>query len=392
MKDQRENSGAKIANITASLHRHDISLPDIADSVETRMFVFCEIELQDGRKGFGVTGQFLPWPIISCIQDHILPAIRGMDPFHTEAIADRVWSRLNNRAYTGVISHALSAVDIALWDLKGKETGRTVAELLGGYANTRPTYSTFGYPFFDEDQIHHYAKKFIADGHKMLKMVVGSEPKRTWRDDVRRVRAARDAAGPDIPIMIDANCWFNPHDALQLALAIEDYGVQWFEEPVKQNDPRTLADLRRQVRVPISSGQNNGHRFSHRDLITHQAVDIIQPNVLYCGGFTEAQKVAHMAQGFNLTMTNGGGWPIFNAHLLCGLSNGGPVEFHHGMYETGKRFFKGTPHPKDGWMTLSDKPGLGYEPDYDQLRDGRVKSAEDMLLSGPRDAHGYLIR
>ena len=381
----------KIANITASLHRNDIELPGIKDSVEIRTFIFVEIETDTGLKGFGVTGQFLPWAILPCITDHIFPLIKGMDPVHTEKIHDLVWTRLNNRAYTGVISHALSAIDIALWDLRGKAEGRTVAELLGGYSDSALTYATFGYPYFDEQQIAEYAKKFLADGHKMLKMVVGSEPKRTWRDDLRRVRAARDAIGPEIPLMIDANCWFSPHEARMLAQAVEECNLYWFEEPVKQNDPRTLADLRSQVRVPISSGQNNGHRFSHRDLITYQAVDVIQPNVLYNGGFTESVKIAHMAQAFNLTMSNGGGWPIFNAHLLCGMANGGPVEFHYGMWQTGNRFFHGTPNPSNGRMVLSSKPGLGYEPNYEQLRDARVKSASEIDLAG-RDAHGYLIR
>jgi L-alanine-DL-glutamate epimerase-like enolase superfamily enzyme len=381
----------KIANITASLHKNDIVLPDVPESVETRMFIFVEVEADNGMKGIGVTGQFLPWAILPCITDHIFPLIKGMDPVHTEKIHDLVWTRLNNRAYTGVISHALAAVDIALWDLRGKAEGRTVAELVGGFSNSAPTYATFGYPFFDEDQIAEYGKKFVSEGHKMLKMVVGSEPKRTWRDDVRRVRSARDAIGPDIALMIDANCWYGPHEARMLAMAIEDCNLHWFEEPVKQNDPRTLADLRRQVRVPISSGQNNGHRFSHRDLITHESVDVIQPNVLYNGGFTESVKIAHLAQAFNLTMSNGGGWPIFNAHLLCGMSNGGPVEFHYGMWQTGKRFFHGTPDPKDGRMTLSDKPGLGYEPNYEQLRDAQVKDTSEVNFAG-RDAHGYLIR
>lgn len=381
----------KIENITATLHRHEIVLPNIEDSIESRMFIFVEIETDVGLKGFGITGQFLPWAIIPCITHQIAPLIKGLDPTHTEKIHDLVWSRLNNRAYTGVISHALSAVDIALWDLRGKSENRTVAELVGGYSNSAPTYATFGYPFFDEDQIAEYAKKFVADGHKMLKMVVGSEPKRTWRDDVRRVRSARDAIGQDVALMIDANCWYGAHEARLLATAVEDCNLHWFEEPVKQNDSRSLADLRAQVRVPISSGQNNGHRFSHRDLITQRSVDVIQPNVLYCGGFTEAVKVAHLAQAFNLTMSNGGGWPIFNAHLLCGMSNGGPVEFHYGMWQTGKRFFNGTPDPENGQMKLSDAPGLGYEPNYDQLKDALIKDPSEISLKG-RDIHGYLIR
>lgn len=380
----------KIENIKASLHRNEIVLPGIDKPIEQRMFVFVEVETDIGISGFGVTGQFLPWAIIPCIERHIFPAIKGMDPCLTEKIHGVIWQRLNNRAYTGVISNAISAVDIALWDIRGKKEGRTVSELLGGYSTSAPTYATFGYPFFDKDQIAHWGKKFIADGHRMLKMVVGSEPKRTWQDDVRRVRSARDAIGPDVALMIDANCWYGPHEARLLAQAVEDCNLYWFEEPVKANDPQSLADLRRQVRVPIASGQNEGHRFRHRDLMVQQAVDVIQPNVLYCGGYTEAMKVAHMAQAFNLTLANGGGWPIFNMHLLTGMMNGGPVEFHYGMWQSGKRFFKGTPDPIEGRMELPKAPGLGFVPNYDQLKEALITDPSQVSLEG-RDAHGYLI-
>ena len=150
----------KIANITASLHRHDIDLPGVKESIESRMFVFVEVELDTGEKGFGVTGAMLPWPVISCITDHILPTIKGMDFRLTEKIHAAIWKKLNNRAYTGVISNALSAVDIALWDIRGRREGRPIAELLGGHQDWQHTYATFGYPFFDEAQIAEYGKKF----------------------------------------------------------------------------------------------------------------------------------------------------------------------------------------------------------------------------------------
>ena len=117
----------------------------------------------------------------------------------------------------------------------------------------------------------------------MLKMVVGGEPTRTWKDDVRRVRAAREAIGPDVDLMIDANCWFNPHDALMLAKGVEDLNLRWFEEPIQQNDARALADLRNRTSVPIAAGQMEGHRWRFRELVIHHAVDVLQPNVLYNG-------------------------------------------------------------------------------------------------------------
>ena len=158
----------KIENITATLHRHEIDLPGIGESIESRMFVFVEVETDDGMKGFGITGSILPWAIIACIEHHLAPALKGRDVVHTEDIHSHVWRKLNSRAYTGVVSNALSAIDIALWDIRGKKENRSIHELLGGFRNWAPTYATFGYPFFDEVQLAEYAKKFIADGHRML--------------------------------------------------------------------------------------------------------------------------------------------------------------------------------------------------------------------------------
>ncbi|MFC3340048.1 mandelate racemase/muconate lactonizing enzyme family protein [Paracandidimonas soli] len=381
----------KIADIRCSLHRHEIDLPGIGKSIESRMFVFVEVETDDGLSGFGITGSMLPWAVMACIEHHLKPALVGMDVLHTDAIHAKVWKQLNSRTYTGVISNALSAVDIALWDIRGKKENRSVHELLGGYRDWAPTYATFGYPFFDEDQLAEYARKFIADGHRMLKMVVGGEPTRTWRDDVRRVRAAREAAGPDVALMIDANCYFDPNEARLLCREIEDCNVHWFEEPLHQNDARALADLRAHTSIPIAAGQMEGHRWRYRELVVNHSVDVLQPNVLYNGGFTESLKVAHMAQAFNLPLANGGGWPIFNMHLLCGVLNGGPVEFHYGMWQTGRHFFDGTPDPVDGRMQLSGRPGLGFTPNRDHLRDARITDPQKSRFDG-RDGHGYLLR
>lgn len=381
----------KIEKITATLHRHEIDLPDIGKSIESRMFVFVEVTTDEGQSGFGITGSILPWAVIACIENHLAPALKGRDALHTEAIHAHVWKQLNSRAYTGVISNALSAIDVALWDLRGKQESRSVHELLGGFRNWAPTYATFGYPFFDERQLADYARKFIDDGHTMLKMVVGGEPSRTWRDDVRRVHAAREAIGSDAALMIDANCWFNPYEARLLCRAIEDCELMWFEEPIQQNDARALADLRANTSIPIAAGQMEGHRWRYRELVSHHAVDVLQPNVLYNGGYTESLKVAHLAQAYNLPMANGGGWPIFNMHLLCGLMNGGPVEFHYGMWQTGKHFFYGTPDPVNGRMTLSGKPGLGFTPNYDALDAARITDPSQSRFEG-RDSHGYLLR
>ncbi len=252
-----------------------------------------------------------------------------------------------------------------------KKTDRTIAQLIGGHRDWAESYITFGFPEYDRDQLVQSAKNWVADGHQALKMVVAVDAG-GWREDARRVRLVRDAIGDDIDLMLDANYMFSPDQARQLCRAVEDCNLTWFEEPLYQNDARALADLRHHTNIPISAGQMEGHRWRLRELIEHQAVDILQPNCCYVGGYTEARKAAHLAQAYNMRVANGGGWPIFNMHTMAGLMNGWRTEFHLEMWEVGKLLFKGTPDPVDNRVQIPDAPGLGFEPDLDVLRDSRI--------------------
>ena len=236
------------------------------------------------------------------------------------------------------------------------------------------TYCTFGFTEYeDREQLVEAAKLQYQNGHRRLKMVVAVH-KGGWQEDARRVRAVREAVGPDVELMMDANYKFNPVDARQLCRAIEDCNLTWFEEPVYQNDTRAMADLRQHTRIPIAAGQNEGHRWRLRELVLHQAVDILQPNVCYCGGFTEAQKAGHLAQAFNLPIANGGGWPLHNMHTMAGLMNGWRVEFHLDMQALGELIFINPPRPENNIVKLPTKPGLGLEPNRDVLKDSLVKA------------------
>jgi L-alanine-DL-glutamate epimerase-like enolase superfamily enzyme len=199
-------------------------------------------------------------------------------------------------------------------------------------------------------------------------MVVAVEPENP-RTDAERVRAVREAVGEKIELMIDANYLFSFNRALELCKLVEPYHITWLEEPVYQNDAHLLADLRRHTSIPIAAGQNEGHRFRHRELIVNHAVDIVQPNVCSVGGYTEAVKVAAMAQAFNLPIANGGGWPHHNMHLHAAMSNGWRVEFHLDMWKVGEVKYKNPPAPERGWVTIPEKPGLGLEPRWEALKE-----------------------
>lgn len=368
----------QIRNIRASLHTTTIEIPLLEGRVdgygreEQKEFVLCEVETDKGISGFGLTGHFLASAVADALENHFLPLVKGMDPRDVEAIHHRVWWKLNPRAMTGVISSALSCLDIACWDIAGKASGRTVAQLLGGARTEVPAYVTFGFPQYDRDMLAEAARLHVDLGFKALKLVVAVD-KGGWREDARRVRAVRDAVGDDIDIMIDANYLFNPVEAKMLCRAIEDCRITWFEEPLHQNDARAMADLRAHTKIPVAAGQMEGHRWRLRELVEKQAVDILQPNCCFCGGYTEARKAAHLAQAYNIPIANGGGWPIFNMHTMAGLMNGWIVEWHLGMVQAGQMLFPDAPKPKDGMLSIPERAGLGLTLDRDALRDTLVK-------------------
>jgi L-alanine-DL-glutamate epimerase-like enolase superfamily enzyme len=366
-----------IQDIRASRHTTETVIPLLEGKVagygreEQKEFVVCQVEDGDGHVGAAVTGHFLARSVVEALHHHVLPVVRDMDVRDVEAIHQRVFSKLNPRAMTGVISSALSCLDIACWDIHGQATGRSVAALLGNARQTVPAYCTFGFPQYDRDQLVEAARLAVRNGFSAIKLVVAVD-KGGWREDARRVRAVREAVGGDIDLMIDANYLFSPVEAKMLCRAIEDLDLTWFEEPLHQNDARALADLRRSTRIPLAAGQMEGHRWRLRELVEHQAVDILQPNVCFGGGYTEARKAAHLAQVYNLPISNGGGWPLFNMHTMAGLMNGWLVEWHLGMVQAGERIFRDAPKPVKGQLTIPSAPGLGFTLDRDALRETRV--------------------
>jgi L-alanine-DL-glutamate epimerase-like enolase superfamily enzyme len=362
----------KIKSIKAGVHRFSARVPLLAKPLSQRI-VFCEVETDDGYVGCGMTGgQFLPFSVVTALEKEFLPVVKDMDPRDTEAIHEKVWWQMNQRTMTGVISSALSCLDIACWDIHGKLVERSVAQLLGGARDWAPTYCTFGFHEYDREQLVEAAKLQVGNGHSRLKMVVGVH-KQGWQEDAKRVRSVREAIGPDVELMMDANYKFNPVDARLLCRAVEDCNLVWFEEPLYQNDTRALADLRQHTRIPIAAGQNEGHRWRLRELIEHHAVDIVQPNCCYNGGYTETRKVAHMAQMFNMPIANGGGWPLFNMHTMAGLMNGWRVEFHLDMQLVGEQVFVNPPRPENNIVRIPAAAGLGLTPNHDALRDALIK-------------------
>jgi L-alanine-DL-glutamate epimerase-like enolase superfamily enzyme len=331
-----------------------------------------DVELDDGRVGTGMTA-ITEEEVIGSIVDEIAgPALRGLDPMRHEQIWDRLYWLLTPRGQSGYASHAIAAIDLALWDLKGQILGQPCWRLLGGARSQVPVYATFGFAFFERDELAAAARSWVDRGFRRLKMTVGhhalqrrDEP-RPLADviarDVERIEAVRDAVGPGVQIYIDGNCSLDYFHALALAQRIEHLDVAFFEEPVSQNDVPNLAKLRAKTRIPLAAGQNEGQASRFRDMLVAQAVDVVQPNACISGGFTQCLRIAGMAAAFNTQFANGGAWPHHNMHLHAGLANGSLVEYHSVAVECCKQVFDDLPEPSDGVLTLPETPGLGFKP------------------------------
>ncbi len=344
-----------------------------------------EVEADDGTTGYGFTAITEEEVVREIVNAVAGPAIVGDDPLANERVWDKLYWMLSPRGQTGYALHAIAAIDIALWDIKGKALGQPIWRLLGGARSRVPVYATFGLSVFDRGQLAEAARLWVSQGHRRLKMVVGHEalkrrdsprpPRDVIREDFERVRAVREAVGDGIELFVDANCSLDLVHAVELARMIEPLGITFFEEPVTQNDVPSMAEMRRRTTIPLACGQNEGLAFRFRDFLVHRAVDYLQPNVAITGGFTQCVRIAGMAAAFNVPIVNGGAWPHHNMHLHAGLANGGLVEYHYGAIECCRQIFTGLAVPEDGWMDLPEEPGLGFAPDLDAVRELAARPA-----------------
>ncbi len=343
----------------------------------TSSICLVKIETAAGVSGWGMTGITQATVIERIINNVAKDIVLGCDPLDTEAIWEKLYWTLSPRGQTGYASHAIAAIDVALWDIKGKILGQPIWKLLGGARAKVPVYATFGLEIFDREQLAEAAKLWVRQGFRRLKMKVATGALRhrnstpiadVIKEDVARVQAVREAIEPDVELYIDANCNLDFYHASELCQQLAPYNIAFFEEPVTQNDIPQLVQLSQQTSIKLPAGQNEGLAFRFRDMLVHQAVDVIQPNIVITGGFTQCAKIAGMAAAFNVPICNGGAWPFHNMHLQAGVSNGWLVEQHFTAIKCCEVIYQDLPEPEDGFLNLPTTPGLGFEPDEDKVK------------------------
>ncbi|MAS06614.1 MAG: mandelate racemase [Ahrensia sp.] len=354
---------------------------DIAGAGKDTAMSIClvRVDTDCGRTGWGFTAITEEEVIAEIVDRVVAPNLVGEEVMARELIWHKLYWLLSPRGQTGYASHAIAAIDVAIWDLIGQKLEVPVWKLLGGSRNKVPLYATFGFPFFDQDQLAEAARHWVADGFTHLKMTVGDGALKKAASgfsideaierDIERVKAVREAVGSKVRLYLDANCNLDLFHAAKLARAVEDCDIAMFEEPITQNDVPSMVELKRKTSIPLSCGQNEGLSFRFRDLLAAGAVDVVQPNVVISGGYTQCLKIAGMAEAHNVRFANGGAWSYHNMHIHAGLANGGLVEHHYLAVECYKAVYRRLPEPEAGFLPLPEGPGLGFTPDEDAVRE-----------------------
>lgn len=276
---------------------------------------------------------------------------------------------IRNLGRPGLCACAISAVDIALWDLKARLLGRPLVDVLNRARDVVPIYGSGGFCSYSMARLQDQLGGWIDEGMTMVKMKVGRHP----NDDLDRVGVARDAIGEDAELFVDANGAYGRKSALYFGEAFADYGVTWFEEPVSSDDLEGLRLLREEgpPRMDIAAGEYGYDLYDFRDMIQAGAVDVLQADVTRCGGITSflaAGELVH-AHAMDLSAHTA---PNASAHALCAVPRMRHIEYFHDHVRIEQMFFEGALTPKDGVLEPDrSRPGMGLtfkHPDAEEYR------------------------
>ncbi len=369
-------SGQKIASITISHHRLPLDPPFHASwdpQPRTRFdATLVRVETDAGLVGWGSGDAMLGF---AGHEDLFV----GEDPMAIER---------HHRVLSHLAFHygRCWPLDLALWDLIGKITGQPCWKLLGGATNRVRAYASSGV-LREPAELADAAERFAGEGFAALKIRFR---RGDWRGDIRALEAVRARLGDRLELMVDCNQgWRMPWDtspawtlkeALPVARELERLGVYWMEEPLDRADHAGMRALRDAVDIRIAGGEMTRELSAFRDLATGGCLDVLQPDAALVGGITGLRRVAHLAEAHGLvftphTWTNGMG-VVANAHLVAGLGCAPFLEFPYDppQWSPERRDFPmATPFAaQDGWLTLTDAPGMGYQVDEDRLARTRI--------------------
>ncbi len=333
-----------------------------------------EVLTDEGLVGVGsaMTSKALVTAAVALLRPHLIGE-RADEPAR---VSEKLRQSTFWQGRGGAVEHAISGIDIALWDLMGKICGQPVARLLGGCYRTR--IKPYGSILFDEPpRLRETLRQTVARGFKAIKLGWRPFGRRDRRTDELLIQTARDAVGPDVELMVDAGGseQFWPHGykwALETAKMLAGYDVVWFEEALPPDDLEGYIELRRHSPVPIATGEVLTRRQSFRPFLERHAVDIIQPDCTKCGGITEAWRIAWMAYEHNILFVPHG-WNTAiglaaDLHLTAAVPVARYVEYLTPSPYIEEIITQPFKMDVEGYLPIPDRPGLGIELNRESLK------------------------
>jgi L-rhamnonate dehydratase len=332
----------------------------------------------DGRSGVGTAG--LGHPGAVAVVRELAPQLTGREPTDVEHLWETMYRATLNVGRRGLVMEAISAIDIAVWDLLGRQLGQPLYNLLGGRVRDRlRAYASWLYATEDLDALAAEARGWVAQGFTAVKQRLAYGPDdgpAGIRKNVELVRTVMEAVGADVDVMADAYMGWDVAYAIRCIRAIEDAGLRlrWLEEPLIPDEIAGMARIRQAVSTPISAGEHEATRYGFRDLVTAGAVDILQPDVNRLGGITEARRVWALGETFGLEVIPHVG-AAHNIHLsisslatpLCEYLPPPAAGAEPDEDQLFWSLFPDEPRPVDGWIAPNDAPGLGITLDTSLL-------------------------
>ena len=354
----------KIKDVRTRVLRVPVTSPitDAYFSHKARNHVFVEVETDEGISGLGEAGQYFAVSSVPpLIREGFRPYLIGQDP----AKVGRLWDMLYKRSFLygrrGVAIIALSAVEIALWDIIGKSLKEPLHKLLGGRRVDRVRAYASGGFYKPERELIREMKTFVKSGFTAVKMKVGFDPE----DDVRRVKVIRKEIGGNIDLIIDANMGYLPGTAIKVARELENQEILWFEEPVSADNVEGLREVKTNSGIPIAAGENEYTEFGFREIIEKGAVDIVQADVTRCGGVSQAKQIASLAsrRGMQYAPHVFGSIVglVASLHLVASETNGYILEYDQTENSLREEIIDQYIDLKDGYLAIPEKPGIGVE-------------------------------
>ena len=344
-----------------------------------------EIETDSGIVGIGEAG-LGGGATEAVIGKVLMPLLIGEDPLLIEALWQKMFARTRQFGRRGVVLHAISGLDIALWDIAGKAAQMPLYRLLGGARDRVEAYASGG--FYQEGKsaagLAREAADYRARGFKGMKMKVGRNPSTQTHlrqligqtsfcevdpaEDIRRVAAVREALGPDLKLMVDANCAWSPAFAIEMGRAMEPYNLYWIEEPVATDDIEGSVEVARALATPIAGYETENGLYGFRELIGRGAVDIVQLDLAWSGGFSECRRIAAYAGAHHRMVAPhafaGAVLLMASLHFAAAIPNGLALEWDQNPNAIRDELLTSEIRLEaDGTVRPPERPGLGIELD-----------------------------